>query len=130
MGHTHVNVVNAAARRALDQLVEHRDDRLAAFERESLLSEIFLVQELLELLGLDKLLQKLLSDRRIERHRVNKLLADALSAPFLFLFALNVPVLDTDLSRVGRPQDLKNAAKRGGLFPVQPSGDELAVEVP
>ena len=32
MGHSHIYLVDAASRRTLDQLVEHRDDGFAAFE--------------------------------------------------------------------------------------------------
>jgi hypothetical protein len=60
VGHSHVDLIDAARRSAFHQLVQHRNDGLASLEREPLLPEIFLVQKLFELLGLDKLFQKLL----------------------------------------------------------------------
>src|ERR1044072_7656893 len=53
MRHAHRDVVNAAPRRAFDQLVEQRNDRLAAFERKAFLPEVLGVQETFELFRRD-----------------------------------------------------------------------------
>src|SRR5574341_1712200 len=49
--HAHRDLLDAEVARPFDQLVEQGNDRLAAFNRKSLLSEILGVQKFLELLG-------------------------------------------------------------------------------
>ena len=88
------------------------------------------MQELLELFGLDKFLQELRFNLGGQRLGVDELLADLAADPFLFFFALDVAVFDTDLAAVGTTQDAEDAAQRRSLFAVQAAGDELAVEVP
>ena len=49
--HAHHDLLHAGVGRAVDQEVEHRDQRLGAFEAEALLAEELRVQEALERLG-------------------------------------------------------------------------------
>ena len=58
MRHAHVNFIDASDGSTLEQLVKHRNDRFATFERKAFLTQIFLMQKLLKLLGLDQLLQQ------------------------------------------------------------------------
>ena len=92
--------------------------------------KIFLVKKLFELLGFDQLLQKLFSDRRIERNGVDELFADLAADPVLFFLALNVAIFDPDLSAICLAKDLEYSPKRRGLFIVKPAGDEFAVKIP
>ena len=52
VGHADDELLDAQRRALLDDRVEDRDERLAAFEREPLLADVLGVQELLEQLGL------------------------------------------------------------------------------
>ena len=52
VGHAHDDLVDAGLRAVLDDGVERGDERLAALERETLLADVFGVQEMLEELGL------------------------------------------------------------------------------
>ena len=130
MGHAHVDLVDAACRRSLDQLVEHRDNGLAALKRKALLAEIFFVQKLLELFRLDQLLQQLLFGLDSQRLSIDELLADLLPDPGFLLVALNMAVFDTDLAAIGFAKNLEDTAKRGGFLAVQAAGNKFAVEVP
>ena len=53
--HAERDVFDALLGGALDELIEERDDRLAAFQRETFLAEVLRVQEALELFGADEL---------------------------------------------------------------------------
>ena len=120
MGHAHVDLIDAACRRALDQLIEHRDDRLAALERKAFLSEIFFMQELLELLGLDQLLQQFFLGLGVERLGVDKLLADLRADPVFFFFALDMAIFDADLSAVRVAQDVEDSRSVAVFSPCRP----------
>src|SRR5947208_1131538 len=74
MGHAHIDLLNASRRSSLDELVEHRDDRFAALERETFLTQILLVYELLELLRLDQFSEQFFLKLRRERLRVDEML--------------------------------------------------------
>src|SRR5262245_10915562 len=97
MRHSDCDVVDAATRAALDQLVEQRDDRLVPLDRASLLTEILRAEELLEQLGGDQLPEDLLLDFSGRRRRLS---FNARANPLLFLGALNVAVLDADLAAI------------------------------
>src|SRR2546427_9491575 len=51
MRHSERDVFDAELGRALDQLIEQRNDRFTAFQRKSLLAEVLCTQKALELLG-------------------------------------------------------------------------------
>ena len=50
--------------------------------------------------------------------------------PFLLLVALDVAILDADLSAICPAKDLEDPPQSGSLFAVQAAGDKFAVEVP
>src|ERR1700730_3203595 len=86
VGHSQGDLFNAARGPAFDQLVEQGNDRLAAFQRETLLTEVFCTQETLELFGRDQFPEQLFLNFGWDWLRVNKLPADALPDPYLFFF--------------------------------------------
>src|SRR5687767_5391787 len=43
VGHSHIDLINAACCRTLDKLVKHRDNGLASLKRKAFLTQIFLV---------------------------------------------------------------------------------------
>src|SRR5205085_3395265 len=130
MRHAERDLFDTVLGRALDQLIEQRNDRLAAFERETFLAEILRVQETLELFRFDELCQQLLFDLRRNRFGIDELNADAITYPKLLLFALNVAILDADLAAIGAAQDVQNLAQGRALFAAQAARDELAIQVP
>src|SRR5437763_60123 len=130
MGHAHVDLVNAAGRRPFDQLVQHWNNGLAAFERETFLPEIFFVQKLLELLSLDKLLQQFLPGLDRKRHGIDKMLAHLLPDPGFLFRALYMSIFDADLTAIRFTQDVEDSSKRRSLFTVEPAGYEFTIEVP
>ena len=130
VSHSHVDLFYAACRGTLHQLIEHRDDGFTAFKRKSLLTQIFLVKELFELLCLDQLLQKLEPGFTRQRLGINKVLPHLGPDPILFDLALNVPVFNANLAAICLTKDIEDAAKRRGLFPVQPSRNKFSVEIP
>ena len=88
------------------------------------------MQELLELLRLDQLLQKILPDFCRECDGVDEVFPYPLANPVFFFLALDVSVLDSDLAGVRPLQDLQYPPQRGGLLAVEAARDELAVQVP
>ena len=56
MGHAEHDLLHAQRAAALDDLLQRRDQRLAAVEAEALGARVLDVEELLEALGLDQLL--------------------------------------------------------------------------
>ena len=81
MGHAHGDIFDAARRRAFDQLVEQRNDRLAAFERKPFLAEILRVQKAFELFGRDQFPSNCFLTSAGIGSGLNKLLADLLAHP-------------------------------------------------
>src|SRR6185436_21040059 len=58
MRHADHDLLHAARSAALDQLVDRRDQALAAFERKALLPDVLRVQVALEVLGVRDLLEQ------------------------------------------------------------------------
>ena len=130
MGHTHIDLVDAASRSSLDKLVEHRDNGLAALKGKTFLAEVFFMQKLLELLGFDQFLKQFFLSFDGQRLRIDELLADLLPDPVFLLVALDMPVFDANLAAVSLSQNFKDPPQGGSLFAVQAARDEYAVEVP
>src|SRR5436190_22858553 len=130
MGHSHVDLVDTARGRTFDELVEHRDDGLAALERKSFLTEIFLMQKLFELLRFDQFFQQLDPNFGRQRLLVDELFAYLSADPFFFFLALNMTIFDTDLPAISLAQNVENSAEGRCLFAVKAAGNEFAVEVP
>src|ERR1041385_1378842 len=130
MRHAHRDSVDAEFAGALNQLIEQRNDRLAAFDRKSLLTEELGVQEFLELLSRNQLPKNSFLDFDVDRFGVNKLDANLLAQPELFFFALNMTIFGPDLAAVCALQNAEDLAQRSTLRPAQAAGDENAIEVP
>ena len=96
---------------ALQQVVEHRDQRLAALEREALLPHVAGVQESLQALGRGEALEDLtLGIGRIPRLGADRL--EPLLDPALLGAAGKVHVLHAQGAAVGIPQRLDDLAER------------------
>src|SRR6476469_10369506 len=119
MGHANIDLVNAASGGTLHKLIEHRDNRFAALERKALLSEIFFVQELFELLGLDQFCQQVFFQFGRKRLGIYELLTYLAAYPVLFLLALNVSILDTNFAAICLSQYVEDASEGRRLFIVQ-----------
>src|SRR5947208_6466368 len=100
MRHAHRDSLDAQFAGALNQLIEQRNDRLAAFDRKSFLTEELSIQEFLELLRRNQLPQNPFLDFEVDRFGINKLAADLFAQPKLFFLALNVTIFGADLAAV------------------------------
>src|SRR5258706_7601104 len=100
MGHTEHRLRPPRLARALQKVVEHRDQRVAAFERKALLPDIAGVQESLETFGRGEPLEDVaLIVRRIARLRPDRL--QPLLDPALLNAAGEVHVFDAESAAVG-----------------------------
>ena len=88
--------------------VEHRDDRLAALEREPLLPDELGLQEALERLGRVEPLEHVQLQLGVGLLR---LLLDPLLDPLALLGVLDVHVLDADVAAVGVAQHAEHVAQ-------------------
>src|SRR5258707_194099 len=122
MGHAEGNLVDAARRSAFDQLIQQRNDRLAAFERETLLPKIFCAQEALELLRRDQFPKQLFLDGSGNRFGIHELPADALADPDLFFLALDMPIFDADFAAISALQNIENLAQGRAFRAAQAPG--------
>ena len=98
VGHRNRNLVDAATCRLAQDLIEKRNQGLAAFKRESLLPQIFGLQELFESLSVNQCRQNaalLLGRRSFERS------FNAFLHPVALLRILDMHVFDTNRSNVG-----------------------------
>ena len=108
MRHPDDHFVRAVVGGAVDQFVEDRDGGLGAFERETLLAHEARVQEMLELFGLEQMVENLDPGRLLER-LVIRLRLHAVLQPALLLRVLDVHVLDPDLAAVGAAQGFEES---------------------
>src|SRR5437762_13773547 len=72
MGHPQLNVLDAEISRAFDQTIKQGHDRLATFERESLLAEEHSIQKAFELLSGNQIPKNLFPGLDINRFALNK----------------------------------------------------------
>ncbi|MNK46200.1 hypothetical protein D3C87_649790 [compost metagenome] len=111
VGHAEDDFLDALLARAPDQLIQHRDDGVSAFQREALLADVALVEVALEAFGRVELVEDLTLGGRVEaRPPLDRL--DAVLQP-LALDARQVGVLEADGLAVGlleRVEDLLEAA--------------------
>src|SRR5437667_228384 len=100
--HAEDHLLDAERPSLLDQRVEHRDQRLAAFEREALGGRVAHLQELLEHLGLEKVLEH--ADAILGRE-LGAVLGrlHALLEPLALLLVRDVEVLDAERPAIGPP---------------------------
>ncbi len=94
--HTHHDLFDSGVGGAVDEEVEHRDQRLRAFEAEALLAEELGVQESLERLGV---VQRGEDAALVVERRVAVYAFDLLLDPGLLVGLLDVHVLDADGAR-------------------------------
>ena len=128
MRHADHDLLHAGRARALDQLVDRRDQALAAFERKALLAHVARMQVALELLGLGQLLQQaLLHLGRVFRRRPDRL--DALLDPVALHPLADEHVLEADVAAVGVAQRVDQVPERGAVEPDERAGADLAVEI-
>ena len=128
MRHADADFLHAEIAAALDDLLERRDQRLAAVEAEALGAGIFDVEEFLEAFGFDELVE----DRALAFTReLNFLVAalDALLDPRLLCGVGDVHELDADGLAVGAAQDRDDLAHRRELDAEHLVEEDLAVHV-
>src|SRR5260370_39984272 len=128
--HPHRYVFDAEVAGALDQLIEQRNDRFAAFDRKTLLSEELCVQKALELLGGNQFPKNLFLNFNGDWLGINQLAAYLFAQPEFFFLALNVAILDADFAAVCTLQNVQNLAQRRRLSSAQPAGNEQSIEIP
>ena len=128
MGHAEHDLLHAQRAAALDDLLERRNERLAAVEPEALGALVLDVDELLEAFGLDQLLQDRALALRGEGDAL-VLTLDARLDPGLLGRIGNMHELDAERRAVGARQDLQHLPD-GRVFQPQHLVDEdLAVVV-
>ena len=108
MRHADGDLVDTGARRVGQDVVEQRDQGLAALEREALLAHELGLEELFEGLGADESAQDV-ALRLGGEGLVGAL--DALLDPGALLGILNVHVFDADRARVGVVQAREDVAQ-------------------
>ncbi len=127
VGHADDDLVELGVGRRVQDLVEQRDERLAAFEAEALLPHELRLEERLERLGgveaaEDVLL--LLDLRLLERH------LDAPLEPLALLGVLDVHVLHAHAAAVGVAQHAEDVAQLHALLAGEAADREGPVQVP
>ena len=78
---------------ALQQLIEHRDHRFAAFQRKPLVAFEAIVEKQLESFGFDEIFQNAPARRGLERPLIRRIGFDALLQPAALLGIVDVHVL-------------------------------------
>src|SRR5690606_14006096 len=111
--------------RALQDLIEQRDQRLAALEGEALLADELRLQERLECLGLVELAQHA---QLLGVARLLVLDFELLLEPTTLLRILDVHVLDAERAAIGVAQHAEDVAELHHALAAEATRDELAVE--
>jgi hypothetical protein len=122
MGHAEHDLLHAEVAAALDDLLQRRDQRLAAIEAEALGARVLEVEELLEALRLDELVE----DRALALAGEGDLLVrplDALLEPGLLLGVGDVHELDAKGLAVGPLEDRDDLANGAELETRAPCRD-------
>ena len=128
MGHAEHDLLHAEIAAALDDLLERRDERLAAVEAEALGAGIFQVQELLEAFGLDQLVE----DGALALAGEGDLLVgpfDALLDPRLLGRIGDVHELDAERLAIGALEDADDLADRAEFEPEHVVEEDLAIPI-
>ena len=113
MGHPDHRFDRAVFDRGVEEVVEHRNGRLGAFEREAFVADVLRVQELLERLGVVELHQDAALGGPVERLVIARRLHPVLQ-PFLLDRFLDVHVLRPDFSAVRLAQRVEDVAQLRG----------------
>src|SRR5688500_6447451 len=127
MGHAEHDLLQAERAAALDDLLQRRDERLAAIQSETFGALVLDVDELLEAFGLDQLLQ----NRLLALGGEGDLLVGALYArldPGLLLGIGDVHELDTERRAVGPRQNVEHLGY-GRVFESEYAIDEYFAAV-
>ncbi len=128
VGHAEHELLHPGLARALQKVVEHRDHRVTAFERKTLLPDIARVQESLETFGRGEPLEDMaLVVRRIARLRPDRL--QPLLDPVLLHATGEVHVFDAESAAVGLLQCLDDFAQARLLGADERSSVEHRVHV-
>ena len=125
--HADGDLVDAGARRVSQDVVEQRDQGLAALQREALLAHELGLEELLEGLGADEGAQDVAL--RLGGGGLVRAL-DALLDPRALLGILDVHVFDADRARVGVVQAREDVAQQHLVGAAKTTGGEGAIQVP
>ncbi|MNU97258.1 hypothetical protein D3C71_873250 [compost metagenome] len=128
VGHAHHHVLDAILAGAADDGVHHRDQRVAAFQREALLADVLGVQVALEAFGGGQALQRTalgVSVQLVVATGQFQLLVD----PLALLDLGDVHELRTDRTGVGRLQARQQVTQLHARLTTHAAGAELAVEV-
>ena len=97
MRHTDGDPVHIIICRLVDDRIQQRNERLSAFERETLLTQVFGLQEGLKGLGLNKLLQNM---HQTFAARLAVAMLQLLLEPFTGFTVFHVHVLDRESTRI------------------------------
>ena len=121
-------------RGAVQDFIQNRDCRFAAFQRKTLVPDETRVQKAFEFFGFNHALQRAQLGLRIQRPAIAGGLHAELQ-PALLLRDLDVHVLASDFSAVGLAQRLQDFAQRGHLLWLvvlrhQCAGEEFAIQIP
>ena len=114
MGHAEDDFLKAKIAAALDDLLQRRDQCLAAIKAETLGALVFDIDELLETFGLDQLLQDCLLAHRGEFNRLVRPF-DALLDPALFFRVRHVHEFNAERRAIGALKDRHHLA-HGRVF--------------
>ena len=108
VSHCNGNLVDPAVCSLIQDLVQKRDQRLPAFQRETLLAQVFCLQEFFESLGVNERRQNM---ALFLSGRCFKGAFNAFLDPLSLVWVLDVHVFDTDRTNVGIVQAGKQIAK-------------------
>ena len=125
--HADGGAVEARAGGALQDLVEQRNEGLAALEAEALLADVLGLQERLERLGLVELVE---DAQLLIVARLLVLDLDVVLEPLALARVLDVHVLDADRAAVRVAEHAEDVAELHQASSAEAPRDELAVEVP
>ena len=128
VGHADDDLVQLGLGGRAEHLVEQRDQRLAALQREALLADVLGLQEGLERLGGVEPVEDVLLLARASGFWY--LLLDPLLDPAPLLRVLDVHVLDADPAAVRVPQHAEHLAQLHPLLAGEPADREDPVQVP
>ena len=128
MRHAEDHLLDTERPRLLDERVEHRDQRLAALEREALGGGVADLQELFERFGLEKVVEHADPILGRELGPVLRRL-HALLEPLALLLVRDVEVLDAERPAVGPPEALDQLPERHAPETLEPAAFDRALHV-
>ena len=127
MRHTDGDPVHIIICRLVDDRIQQRNERLSAFERETLLTQVFGLQEGLKGLGLNKLLQNM---HQTFAARLAVAMLQLLLEPFTGFTVFHVHVLHSESTRICLTQTRQNSTQRKLFFVAKPSRRPYSIQIP